>query len=556
MARPICALPLLLRAPIAMAMGIDGRRPLATATAVAVLLAAVDVCSELGFARPATILSSELPADMRPSDHLRDLANSAYAALTEDRKEAAECTEFVRAIAKEDPVLAAVWLHEMRTLQVEPSSICYEAVIESQSREGLAAQASATLAAFRGSASEDLYSQVIESLSSQGYLDAVRSLEMKESGRTLRRHVQAIEAFAKGGDSASAKRLLDEAILSAVRPDARAYTAVISAFAKEGKFAQAEAVFELMENHSVAADADAWSWLLLASAETRTRKKAPDPERIFRSMVERGVAPTTFSFRALGRAIGSERSAQLCKELGLARRFAGRVRKSPKQRWYYIEKRPYRDGYFQPGDREDRDGTEKVWLGDDSMFHVDPFPKYFSFSPIFKPDKDHGTRRHRKPNMPPEEDKDKDKECMSLRAALGEGPQGLRAPFQALGPERLVMLGIRDADPAEEQFIQEAKVKRLTTRDLQSNLEDAIKVVADVAGPTGLLHVHLDLDVMDPSAFPHVNVPTAGGLLPAELKTLLCRLSSAFAGRICGTTVTELRLREEADRDRISTLGP
>eukprot|EP00439_Symbiodinium_sp_Y106_P086900 s419_g36.t2 len=397
-------------APIA--MGIVGRRrPLATATAVAVLLAAVDVCSELGFARPATVLSGELPADMRPSDHLRDLANSAYTALTRDRKERAECTELVRAIAEEDPVLAAVWLHEMRMLQVEPSSICYEAVIESESREGLAAQASATLAAFKGSTSADLYSQVIESLSSQGHLDAVRSLEMKESGQTLHRHVQAIEAFSKGGDSTSAKRLLDEAILSSVRPDARAYTAVISAFAKEGKLAQAEAVFELMENHSVAADADAWSWLLLASAETRTnRKPASDPEAIFRSMVERGVAPTTFSFRALGRAVGSERSAKLCKELGLASRFAGRVRKSPKQRWYYVEKRPYRDGYFQPGDKEDRDGTEKVWLGDDSMFHVDPFPKYFSFSPIFKPDKDHGTRRHRKPNLPPEEDEDKDKQ--------------------------------------------------------------------------------------------------------------------------------------------------
>eukprot|EP00439_Symbiodinium_sp_Y106_P086673 s419_g35.t1 len=148
---------------------------------------------------------------------------------------------------------------------------------------------------------------------------------------------------------------------------------------------------------------------------------------------------------------------------------------------------------------------------------------------------------------------------MSLRAALGEGPQGLRAPFQALGPERLVMLGIRDADPAEEHFIQEAKVKRLTTRDLQSNLEDSIRVVTDMAGPTGLLHVHLDLDVMDPSA----NVPTAGrswhpcrGLLPAELKALLGRLSSAFAGRICGTTVTELRLREEADLDRADWTWP
>ena len=72
------------------------------------------------------------------------------------------------------------------------------------------------------------------------------------------------------------------------------------------------------------------------------------------------------------------------------------------------------------------------------------------------------------------------------------------------------------------------QVKRLTTRDLQSNLEDSIRalclhvapsflrpcsnrsfqriseVVTDMAGPTGLLHVHLDLDVMDPSAFPHV----------------------------------------------------
>ena len=34
----------------------------------------------------------------------------------------------------------------------------------------------------------------------------------------------------------------------------------------------------------------------------------------------------------------------------------------------------------------------------------------------------------------------------------------------------------------------------------------SVEVVTDVAGPTGLLHVHLDLDVMDPSAFPHVTL--------------------------------------------------
>ncbi|CAE7158927.1 arg [Symbiodinium pilosum] len=135
---------------------------------------------------------------------------------------------------------------------------------------------------------------------------------------------------------------------------------------------------------------------------------------------------------------------------------------------------------------------------------------------------------------------------MSLRAALGEGPRGLQAPFEALRPERLVLLGARDLDPAEEQYVQHHQVRRLTTQDLQSNPTEAVRVLKEVAGPTGVLHIHLDLDVMDPSSFPHVNVPTPQGLLPAELLNLLRDLGSAFDGRLCGTTVTELRLREEA----------
>ena len=289
----------------------------------ALLLIVVVRDVEPGFARPVLVAkTTKLPDDLRPvNPDLRDLADSAYSGLVvQDGSHQDLCADLLHEIASEDPVLAAAWLHEMRERKTEPSPDCYEAVIESTSRQGLAAQASATLAAM-GSPSAAAYRNVIQALARCGDVQGVqaRIADMKAAGIDFDGSVlTAIEAVARTGDSASARLLLEEATRSGCSPDVQAFTAAISACAKEGKFAQAEAVFDLMQAHDVAPDADAWAWLLVANAaEVQARRRqTTSPEQIFRRMVESGVAPTSFAFRALRRAVGLEKGALVFSSSG------------------------------------------------------------------------------------------------------------------------------------------------------------------------------------------------------------------------------------------------
>lgn len=51
---------------------------------------------------------------------------------------------------------------------------------------------------------------------------------------------------------------------------------------------------------------------------------------------------------------------------------------------------------------------------------------------------------------------------------------------------------------------------------------------------------HLDLDVLEPSQFPHVCVPEANGISPSVLLGICKDLQHEFGTRICGLSVTEL----------------
>eukprot|EP00435_Cladocopium_sp_Y103_P024509 s748_g6.t1 len=94
---------------------------------------------------------------------------------------------------------------------------------------------------------------------------------------------------------------------------------------------------------------------------------------------------------------------------------------------------------------------------------------------------------------------------MSLRAMLGEAPKDL-APAVALEPSRLVLLGARDLDPAEQKFIEEKEVRMLSSSELKDlapeTAAQALETVAQ-SREASLLHIHLDLDVLDPAEFPH-----------------------------------------------------
>jgi arginase len=126
---------------------------------------------------------------------------------------------------------------------------------------------------------------------------------------------------------------------------------------------------------------------------------------------------------------------------------------------------------------------------------------------------------------------------MWLRALLGDAPIGLGAPFGvSVSPNQLVMAGTRDLDDSERNFINKHDITCFSPELLRKNTS----CVSDSLAATGKtkIHIHLDLDVLDPVAFPHVSAKAKGGLQPEELLALL-RSISQMPIELVGLTVAE-----------------
>ncbi len=124
---------------------------------------------------------------------------------------------------------------------------------------------------------------------------------------------------------------------------------------------------------------------------------------------------------------------------------------------------------------------------------------------------------------------------MPLRLLLGEGDGRLLKLLGApLNPSQIMLAGARDLDEPEREYIAQSRIELLTTDELCD-----LPAIVDALREKGNRHiyVHIDLDVLEPSAFVHVPLPVAGGLDPNTLVCLLHSLSGAFA--IAGLSVVE-----------------
>jgi arginase len=115
---------------------------------------------------------------------------------------------------------------------------------------------------------------------------------------------------------------------------------------------------------------------------------------------------------------------------------------------------------------------------------------------------------------------------MVLRAIAGEGADGLAAgPDARVHPSKLVLGGIRAIDDGEQEFIDENAVTVLTVEDLSDPT-----VVLSALEETGAkrVFVHVDLDVLDPSALAGLSYPIPFGVGPTELVALLKAVVERF----------------------------
>lgn len=130
---------------------------------------------------------------------------------------------------------------------------------------------------------------------------------------------------------------------------------------------------------------------------------------------------------------------------------------------------------------------------------------------------------------------------MVVRTLLGDGPAVL-TPSQLLTPRQVVLAGVRTGDPTEYEYIERTGLRTVGVERLET--------VAD--GLTGPVYVHIDLDVLDPTAFGSVCYPEPDGVAPERLIELVARLDN-----VVGVGITEHAPAEDdpAEAEVIRRLG-
>lgn len=131
---------------------------------------------------------------------------------------------------------------------------------------------------------------------------------------------------------------------------------------------------------------------------------------------------------------------------------------------------------------------------------------------------------------------------MPLAALLGSGDPALvdlGRPGPKITADRVAMIGLRDVDSGERDFLRDAGIAVFTMSDVDaSGIADVARQALTHLGGVDRLHVSLDLDVVDPLEAPGVGTPVPGGLTYREAHLLMELLSRD--GRVHSADVVEV----------------
>ncbi len=121
---------------------------------------------------------------------------------------------------------------------------------------------------------------------------------------------------------------------------------------------------------------------------------------------------------------------------------------------------------------------------------------------------------------------------MPVAALLGMGEPKLTSiltPEVKLRPENIVMLGLRDIDPPELEFLKQLNIRYYTWDDiLEIGLENCMDQTIDYLSHLGSVHISFDIDAMDPGIMPGVSVPVPGGFNQDESLYAMARLMQSL----------------------------
>lgn len=131
-------------------------------------------------------------------------------------------------------------------------------------------------------------------------------------------------------------------------------------------------------------------------------------------------------------------------------------------------------------------------------------------------------------------------ECLAASAGIGM-PEltGLYFEGRKVDPKDICLVGCRDLDPGESLLMKEAGVTVFTMSDIdRRGLPAVLEGVKDFFSRVDMIHVSLDMDVLDPMFAPGTGIPLAGGLTGREALLIMEEMSGT--GKVASADIVEV----------------
>lgn len=120
--------------------------------------------------------------------------------------------------------------------------------------------------------------------------------------------------------------------------------------------------------------------------------------------------------------------------------------------------------------------------------------------------------------------------------------------FSQLLHSQVILCGSRDLDSPETAYIKENKILSLSVSELSAG-----KLTPTIQKRVSRnLYIHVDLDVLEPNDFPHLLIPTPGGIMFSDLADVLGQLGDDFT--IVGSSIVEYVPVRNGDQERMEEL--
>ena len=139
-------------------------------------------------------------------------------------------------------------------------------------------------------------------------------------------------------------------------------------------------------------------------------------------------------------------------------------------------------------------------------------------------------------------------DCME---PIGKEPtheEWLRALIESgFPPENILLVGVRNSDPKEIEFLSKNKIKKITLNQLLEDIRDTCDAIMEFSNGKDL-YLSLDIDVIDPAFAPATGYKEPGGLTSRQFIYLIQRINKIKSLR----AIDLVEINPEKDENRIT----